>query len=133
MITINPFAEVSQLVSPIIIQAYVILMVVLVVIGTFFEMLHKKNVTYFFQNAKKAKLSATKTLGVGEKTSIVIKTVATDVLTTAELGFGQRRIAHILGMWGTILFWVTSAIMIFCYSTTETETPSIYPLSLIHI
>jgi len=128
MITINPFAEVSQFVPSIVMQAFVVLMVVLVVVGTFFEMLHKKNFTYFFQNAKKAKQSATKTLSVGEKTSIVIKTVATDVLTTAELGAGQRRIAHFLGMWGTILFWATSAIMIFCYSTTESETPSIYPL-----
>jgi len=128
MITINPFAEVSHLVPSIVMQAFIVLMVILVVVGTFFEMLHKKNVTYFFQNAKKAKRSATKTLGVGKKASIVIKTVATDVLTTAELGAGQRRVAHVFGMWGTILFWVTSAIMIFCYSTTETETPSIYPL-----
>ena len=128
MITINPFAEVSQFVPSIVMQAFVVLMVVLVVVGTFFEMLHKKNFTYFFQNAKKAKLSATRTLGVGEKASIVIKTVATDVLTTAELGAGQRRIAHVLGMWGTILFWTTSAIMIFCYSTIESETPLIYPL-----
>jgi len=128
MITINPFAEVSQLVPSIVMQAFIVLMVILVVVGTFFEMLHKKNVTYFFQNAKKAKQSATKTLGVGKKTSIVIKTVATDVLTTAELGAGQRRIAHVLGMWGTILFWATSVIMIFCYSTTESETPLINPL-----
>ena len=128
MIIINPFAEVSQFVPSIVMQAFVVLMVVLVVVGTFFEMLHKKNFTYFFQNAKKAKLSATKTLGVGEKASIVIKTVATDVLSTAELGAGQRRIAHVLGMWGTILFWTTSAIMIFCYSTIESETPLIYPL-----
>jgi len=128
LITINPFVEVSQLVPSIVMQAFVVLMAILVVIGTFFEMLHKKNFTYFFQNAKKAKQSATKTLGVGEKTSIVIKALATDVLTTAELGAGQRRISHILGMWGTILFWTTSAIMIFCYSTIESETPSIYPL-----
>ena len=128
MITINPFAEVSQLVPSIVMQAFVVLMVVLVVLGTFFEMLHKKNVKYFFQNAKKAKQSAIRTLSAGEKTSIIIKTVATDVLTTAELGAGQRRFAHVLGMWGTILFWVTSTIMIFCYSTAESETPPIYPL-----
>jgi len=128
MITVNPFAEASQFVPSIVMQAFVILMVTLVVIGTFFEMLHKKNFTYFFQNAKKAKQSATKTLGVGEKTSIVIKTVATDVLTTAELGAGQRRIAHVLGMWGTILFCVTSAIMIFCYSSIDSVTPIIWPI-----
>jgi len=41
MITINPFAEVSQFVPSIIIQVFVVLMVILVVVGTFFEMLHK--------------------------------------------------------------------------------------------
>jgi len=127
MININPFSELSEFIPSIAMQTFVILMIVLVVVGTFFEILHKKNVKYFFQNAKKAKQSATKTLSVGEKTSIVIKTVATDVFTTAELGAGQRRIAHILGMWGTILFWVTSTIMIFCYSSIESETPRIYP------
>ena len=106
MITINPFAVLSNSLPSIVIQVFVIVMIILVIVGTFFEMLHKKNVKYFFQNAKKAKQSATKTLGVGEKTSVVIKTLATDVLTTAELGASQRRIAHVLGMWGTIMFWL---------------------------
>jgi len=123
VITINPFTELFHFVPSIAIQAFVVLMAVLVVVGTFFEILHKKNVTYFFQNAKKAKQSATKTLGVGKKTSIVIKTVATDVLTTAELGAGQRRITHVLGMWGTILFWTTSAIMIFCIQQLNLKHP----------
>ena len=63
----------------------------------------------------------------GKKASIVIKTVASDVLTTSELA-GKRRLAHLLGMYGTIIFWVTSAIMIFNYSTPESVTPSILPL-----
>ena len=128
MITINPFSELSEFIPSIAMQAFVVLMIILVIVGTFFEMLHKKNVMYFFQNAKKAKQSATRTLSTGEKTSIVIKTVATDILTTAELGAGKRRIAHVLGMWGTIIFWITSVIMIFCYSKTDSVTPSIYPL-----
>jgi len=77
---------------------------------------------------KKRNSQQPKLLVLEKRASIVIKTVATDVLTTAELGAGQRRIAHVLGMWGTILFWATSAIMIFCYSTYESETPLIYPL-----
>tara|TARA_B100001013_G_scaffold336126_1_gene255118 strand:+ start:76 stop:870 length:795 start_codon:yes stop_codon:yes gene_type:complete len=128
MITINPFAELSNSLPSILMQGFVIVMIALVILGTFFEMLHKKNVQYFFQNAKKTKQSATRTLGIREKTSIVIKSVATDVLTTAELGAGKRRIAHVLGMWGTIIFWITSAIMIFCYSKTDSVTPYIYPL-----
>jgi len=107
-------------------QAFVVAMIILVVAGTVVDMIHKKNVKYFFENAKKAKKQATRTVGIGKKTSIVIKTVASDVLTTSELA-GKRRIAHLLGMYGTIIFWVTSAIMIFCYSTTESVTPSILP------
>ena len=108
-------------------QAFVVAMIILVVAGTVIDMIHKKNVKYFFENAKKAKKQATKTVSAGKKVSIVIKTVASDVLTTSELD-GKRRLAHLLGMYGTVIFWVTSAIMIFNYSTPESVTPSILPL-----
>jgi hypothetical protein len=108
-------------------QAFVIVMIILVVAGTVVDMIHKKNVKYFFKNAKKAKKHATRTVSVGKKTSIVIKTIASDVLTTSELA-GKRRIAHLLGMYGTIIFWATSTIMIFYYSTIESITPSILPV-----
>jgi len=127
MIIINPFSELAEIVPSITMQSFVVLIIILVVVGTLFDMIHKKNVKYFFENAKKAKKQATRTVSAGKKVSVVIKTFSSDVLTTSELA-GKRRIAHLLGMYGTIIFWVTSAIMIFCYSTTESETPSIYPL-----
>jgi hypothetical protein len=108
-------------------QLFVVAMIILVVVGTLFDMIHKKNVKYFFENAKKAKKSATRSVNTGEKASIVFKTVASDVLTTSELD-GKRRVAHLLGMYGTIVFWVTSVIMIFCFSTPASVTPSILPL-----
>ena len=126
MITTNPFYELSEFMPSIVIQAFVVVMIVLVVAGTLFDIIHKNNVKYFFDNAKKSKKSATSAVSSGKKVSIVLKTVASDVLTTSELA-GKRRIAHLLGMYGTIIFWVTSAIMIFCYSTTEFVTPSILP------
>ena len=126
MITINPFSQLSGFIPSIAMQIFVVVMIILVVAGTVVDMIHKKNVKYFFENAKKAKKQATRTVGIGKKTSIIIKTVASDVLTTSELA-GKRRIAHLLGMYGTIIFWITSAIMIFCYSTTESVTPSILP------
>jgi len=127
MITINPFSKLAEIVPSIIIQSFVVLIIILVVVGTLLDMIHKKNVKYFFENAKKAKKSATRSVNATEKTSIVFKTVASDVLTTSELD-GKRRIAHLLGMYGTVLFWVTSFIMIFCYSTSLSITPSILPL-----
>ena len=127
MITINPFSQLSGFIPSIAMQTFVVVMIILVVAGTVVDMIHKKNVKYFFENAKKAKKQATRTVSAGKKVSIVIKTVASDVLTTSELG-GKRRLAHLLGMYGTIIFWVTSAIMIFNYSTPESVTPSILPL-----
>ena len=72
-------------------------MLALIVIGTVVQMIHHKNVTYFFNNAKKAKLAAERELGTGEKTSIILKTVVHDIATTAELGAGKRRVAHVIG------------------------------------
>ena len=127
MIYVNPFSELSNSIPSILMQTFVILMVVLVMLGTLLDMIHKKNVKYFFENAKKAKKSATKSLNNSEKTSIIIKTIASDILTTSELD-GKRRLSHLLGMYGSIIFWVTSVIMIFCYSSPSSITPFIYPL-----
>ena len=127
MITTNPFAELSVIIPSFAMQLFVITMILLVIIGTIMDILHKKNVKYFFQNAKKAKKQAKRILESGEKTTIVLKTIGSDILTTAELGSGKRRVAHLLGMYGTILFWITSVIMIFAYSSLNSNTPSYIP------
>jgi hypothetical protein len=128
MITTNPFSILSETVPAIATQSFVVVMASLVVIGTLVDIIHKKNVKYFFENAKKAKQSAKKKLTTREKTSVAIKTVASDILTTSELGAGKRRVAHLLGMYGTLLFWFASVIMIFCYSSIDTVTPIIWPI-----
>ena len=70
MLSVNPFAILAETVSPLFMQSFVVLMVVLIAIGTLVDIIHKKNVKYFFENAKKAKLSATKNLSTGEKISV---------------------------------------------------------------
>ena len=128
MLSINPFSILAETLSPIFMQMFIIVMAILVVVGTFVDIIHKKNVKYFFNNAKKAKLSATKTLSTGQKISVISKTIVSDIATTSELGAGKRRAAHLLGMYGTILFWIGSVIMIFCYSTTSSDTPTVWPI-----
>ena len=127
MVIINPFSELSEFIPSIVMQTFIFAMIILVIVGTLMDIIHKKNVKYFFENAKKAKKHATRTVSVGQKTSIVLKTIASDVLTTSELA-GKRRIAHLLGMYGAIIFWIASVIMIFCYSAPESVTPSILPV-----
>ena len=126
--SINPYTALSESIPSILIQGFVLLMLALIFFGTVIRMIHHKNLTYFLNNAKKAKLSAEKELGTGERVSIIAKTVIHDIATTAELGAGKRRIAHVLGMWGTILFWVASVVMIFCYTSSNAVTPTIWPM-----
>ena len=124
MITNNPFSVLSEIISPIAMQGFAIAMIGLVAIGTLIDIIHKKNVKYFFDNAKKAKKSAKIQLTTAQRTSVILKTVAHDIATTAELGRGKRRVAHVLGMYGTIIFWVTSALLIFSFPTAGSSTPS---------
>ena len=126
--SINPFAVLAESIPSVLIQGFVIIMFSLVIIGTLVDIIHKKNVKYFFNNAKKAKLSATRELGTGERISVIAKTVVHDIATTAELGAGKRRVAHILGMYGTILFWIASVVMIFCYTSNDIITPTVWPM-----
>ena len=128
MIYINPFESLSELVPSIVMQFFLLTMIALVVIGTLIDIIHKKNVKYFFENAKKAKKNATKELGAGERVSVIAKTVVYDIGTTSELGAGKRRAAHLLGMYGTILFWIASTVMIFCYSSSSSYTPPAWPI-----
>ena len=79
MFLTNPFLLLSETVPAILMQAFVILMALLVIIGTLLDIIHKKNVKYFFENAKKAKLSAKKTLSSSERISVISKTIVSDI------------------------------------------------------
>ena len=128
MISTNPFFILSENVPAILMQSFVILMGILILVGTVMDIIHKKNVKYFFQNAKKAKLSAKKELTTSERISVISKTIASDIATTSELGAGKRRLAHVMGMYGTILFWVGSVVMIFFYTSPNSVTPVFWPI-----
>ena len=132
MFTSNPFAELSAFISPQIMQGYVILMVLLVIGGTVLDMIHKKSAQYFFENAKKAKKDAKRSVSTGEKTSIAFKVLLNEVITSGEFCNMKRRLSHLLTMYGFILFVATTAIMIFGYPTPEAATPTILP-ALWHI
>jgi hypothetical protein len=116
MFTTNPFLELSGLISPLAMQIYVIAMVILVAGGTLLDTIHKKSAQYFFENSEKQKKMSSREVSGGEKVGIAVKTVAVDVLTSAEFCNQQRRVAHLLTMYGFILFVVSTAVMIFGYA-----------------
>jgi high-affinity Fe2+/Pb2+ permease len=54
MFTTNPFAELSASISPSVMQTYIIVMIILVVVGTVYDTLHKKSAVYFWNNWRKS-------------------------------------------------------------------------------
>jgi len=117
MFSTNPFAELSAVISPAIMQGYVILMILLVIAGTILDMMHKKSAQYFFENAKKAEKDAKRTLSGGEKASLAAQTVAGEVLASSEFKNPKRRISHLFTMYGFVFFVVSTAVLIFGYAT----------------
>ncbi|MDC0233445.1 adenylyl-sulfate reductase [Candidatus Pelagibacter sp.] len=128
MLETNPFSLLSEVVPTVVMQSFIIAMVVLIAFGTIIQMIHHKNLTYFFNNAKKAKLQATREVGAAEKAKIIAKTSVYDIGTTSELGFGKRRLAHVLGMYGTIIFWIASAMLVFCYTGADKTSSTMWAL-----
>ena len=56
MITNNPFAELALVLPAAAMQYFVIAMILIVIISTALDMLHKKNVIYFFKCKKSKKI-----------------------------------------------------------------------------
>ena len=128
MLETNPFSLLSEVVPTVVMQVFIIAMVLLIAFGTIIQMINHKNLTYFFNNAKKAKLQATREVGAAEKAKIIAKTTVYDIGTTSELGFGKRRLAHVLGMYGTIIFWIASAMLVFCYTGADKTSSTLWSM-----
>jgi hypothetical protein len=115
MFASNPFAELTALIPLSVMQAYVVLMAILVVGGTIFDMIHKKSAKYFFAKAKAAEAARTREVGGGEKIGIAVQTAIVDVATSGEFCNPMRRISHLFTMYGTILFLLTTVALLFAY------------------
>lgn len=128
MLTSNPFAELSASIPPAVIQIYVCVMIVLVAGGTLFDIVHKKSAKYFFDNWRKSRRKGARQISSGELASLAVQTALVEGLTSAEFCNQQRRVAHLLTMYGFLAYVITSAIMVFWYLSPATPTPAILPL-----
>ena len=117
MLGINPFAALSASIPPAVMQAYVVLMIVLVAAGTLFDIVHKGSAKYFFQNWRKSKDS--RKLRSGELASIAVQTAVVDVLASGEFCNARRRVAHLLTMYGFVLHFIAAVVMVFSHSTSD--------------
>jgi hypothetical protein len=58
---------------------------------------------------------------------MAVKTAVVDVALSGEFCNQKRRIAHLLGMYGFILFALATAMLVFCYTEGDAATPAIWP------
>jgi hypothetical protein len=123
----NPFAELSASIPPAVMQTYVVLMILLVAGGTLFDILHKRSARYFFDHWRDAKAKGKRKVDGSEIVSLAIRTALVEGLTSAEFCSAQRRVAHLLTMYGFLAYVVTTVIMVFAYPTPATATPAIIP------
>lgn len=123
MFTSNPFAELSASIPPLMMQSFVIVMVLLVVAGTLFDIIHKGSAKYFFENWRKTRDKGTQQVGSGEMVSLAVQTAVVEGLTSGEFCNPRRRIAHLLAMYGFVIYVVTTTILVFCYPTLASPAP----------
>ena len=128
MFTSNPFAEISGFLSPDLMQTYVVVMAVLVAGGTLYDIIHKKSAKYFFKNWQQQKNSGERQVGGGEVVALAVRSAVVDGLMSGEFCNARRRIAHLLTMYGFLAQAIATAILVFCYPTSATPAPAIWPL-----
>jgi hypothetical protein len=124
----NPFATLNDFLPAAGMQAYVVLMALAVIAGTLFDVAHKGSARYFFENWRKSKSKGSKRVGGGELVSIAVQTAVVDIMASGEFCNPRRRLAHLLTMYGFVIYVVTTAIMVFAYPTPATPTPGVLPL-----
>lgn len=126
MFTSNPFTPVTEFLSPVVLQGYVILMILVVVGGTLFDLAHKGSARYFAARRKKSKAAATRRLGAADKALIAVRTIVNEVATAGEFCNRNRRISHVLMFYGFLLYLITTIVMIFIYPA-DPGTPAVLP------
>ena len=115
MLTTNPFADLAMSISPEIMQGYIILMFLLVVVGTLVDVVHKKSAKYFFEVTKKQEKNARRSIGSSDRASAAVGVVLSEVLTSSEFSNQQRRLSHLLTMYGFITFVISTVVLVFAY------------------
>ena len=127
MFSSNPFAAIAGSLPAGFMQWYVTIMVLAVVLGTLFDIVHKGSAAYFFAKWNKTRSGGARPLSGGDVVGLAVQTGLVEVATSAEFCNPKRRLAHLLTMYGFILHMATTALMVYAYPTAATPAPAIVP------
>ena len=131
----NPFAALSDFFSPLVMQAYLVLMTLAVVAGTLFDVYHKGSAKFFAQRREKSEAAARRRLSGGQTLALAVETIA-EAAVSGEFCKWPKRISHLLMMYGFLLYLITTVVMIFAYpaaALTPAVLPSLWTLGALMI
>jgi hypothetical protein len=123
----NPFAALSASISPSVMQTFVLVMVAFVAGGTLYDIVHKGSARYFFDSWRKSKVRGVRRVEGGEFVSLAAKTAVEDVLASGEFCNPNRRLAHLLTMYGFLAYVISTVVLVFFYPTRAVAAPTIWP------
>jgi hypothetical protein len=124
--TSNPFAELAVFLPPVVMQAYVVLMIAAVVLGTLFDVWHKSSGEFFARQWKRSQAAATRRLGAADTAALAVRTLLYEVATAGLFSKAPRRISHLLMFYGFLTYLVTTVVMVFGFPTRA--APAAWPI-----
>ena len=127
MYAANPFTNLTVFLSPLFMQVYIVLMIIAVAAGTVYDLITGRKTQYFSEHRAKARSRATRRLSGGKAIAIVAKTFFTEIAVSGEFDNRERRISHLLMLYGFVFYLLTTIIMIFAYPT-DIHTPVVLPV-----
>lgn len=125
MFTNNPFAALSDVLPPLVMQVYVVLMTLAVIVGTLFDVVHKGSAKFFARRREESEARAQRRLNGSETVSLAIATIA-EAAVSGEFCKWPRRVSHLLMMYGFLLYLITTVVMVFAYPAGA-STPALLP------
>lgn len=126
MMTSNPFLPLAAQLPACALQGYVLLMLLLVVAGTLVDIWHKGSATYFSRLWCATQQRRKRRLGNGDYLKLAGQTLLHTVASANEFCNHQRRLSHLLLMYGFIAYVVATLVLVFAYPATS--APAIWPL-----
>ena len=88
----------------------------------------KKAPSTSLKTGSNKKNSGARQVGGGEVVALAVRSAVVDGLMSGEFCNARRRIAHLLTMYGFLAHVIATAILVFCYPTSVTPAPAIWPL-----
>jgi hypothetical protein len=122
MFVSNPFTLLTSYLPARFMQCYVVLMVVAVIVGTLFDLYHKRSARFFARRRRQSKDAALRRLGSGEVALLALRTIGTEIATSGEFCKWPRRLSHLLMSYGFVIYVVTTFLMALFYASAP-QTP----------